>query len=87
MVAEKKSDEFSLSKKYLGNRINTVGGINKSVAKKIAEYAFGEKLLYLVSNKEKKKFDVFVKNTVDEKTFVHFKDFFKKEFNVYRSED
>lgn len=85
MVAEKSPDS-ELNKKYHSHRINTIGGITRPIAVKISQYAFGDKLINVSRNGQDKKFDIFLKSGVNEKTLKHFKDFFKNEFSVYRGE-
>lgn len=74
-------------KKYSGNYFRVKDGITKPIAIQLLKFYFGEAFISITPNHEARKFDVFVKDSVNDKQYVKFKTFWVYIFNMHKSSD
>lgn len=84
-MGKSKSVNSVLRSKYTKDDVQCVRGVTKPVGMRFVKYIFGDSFINMVKNKEQRKFDVFVKNTVGDAVFKKFEGAWSDVFNIYRT--
>lgn len=88
MVPKEDNTQDTLNKKYKRmTRLRFKDSITKTVATKIAKFFFEDKLISIVPNRDKRKFDVFISDTVNDKSYTKFKNYWDSTFILHKSEE
>lgn len=74
-------------KKYNANYFRVKNGFTKPIASQLLRFYFGEAFLSITPNHEARKFDVFVKDSVNDKQYIKFKTFWSDLFNMHKSSE
>ena len=88
MASSKKGNELDegFKKKYNnGNYFRVKDGFTKPIASRILKFYFGDAFVSITPNHEARQFDVFVKDSVNDKQYVKFKTFWADLFNMHKS--